>query len=373
MKLVHLLLAALFVITLTACTPPTKNSTTQPAPGTTPQATLNEPDLSEGKYQAYSAEKMAMLKGEQKFGVFFHADWCPTCRKWEKRTSAALDELPEGTLILKANYDEETDLAKELHVKAQSSMVWFDSNGEIIDTVSDPSVEAISKFFDTPDFNVLDAADDRYTEYEKASFDAALGEEKMVVFFHADWCSACRKWERDLQAGLSRLSDNARIIKADFDTDLDLRQEYKIVRQSTAAFINADGSVEKTEADPTIESLNAFFGQTKADAVGQTDERYLPFEQTAFDTKLGTEKLVVFFHADWCPTCQKWEKNLQANLDTVSDNVRILKANFDTEGDLREVFGVTQQSTAVFINADASVAKTESDPSLASVNEFFAS
>jgi len=215
--------------------------------------------IPEGKYAAYSAEAAGALKGEQKFGVFFHADWCPTCVKWEERTSAALDQLPAGTKILKANYDTETDLIKELHVKKQSSMVFFDANGEIYDTVSDPSVEAITEFFTTPDFDVLGAAGERYTEYNEATFNAAKGNEKMVAFFHADWCGTCRKWEKNLQANLDTLDSSARVVKVDYDTQTALAKEFGVTKQSTAVFLNADGSVAKSEGDPSLDSINEFF------------------------------------------------------------------------------------------------------------------
>lgn len=246
--------AATEVLTETPAT-----ETSSPAPGAEPTAEVNEPELT-GKYQAYSAAKVAMLKGEQKFGVFFHADWCPTCVKWEERTTAALESLPDSTLILKADYDAEQDLVKELHVKKQSTLVFFDSNGDIVDAVADPSVEQMSQFFTTPDFDVLGAAGERYAEFDQAQFDASLGSEKMVVFFHADWCGTCRKWEKNLQANLDTLNPQAKILKANFDDEADLRQVFGVTKQSQAVFLNADGSVAKNEGDPSIDSINEFFG-----------------------------------------------------------------------------------------------------------------
>jgi len=167
--------------------------------------------------------------------------------------------LPENTKILKADYDTETQLVKDLHVKKQSTLVMFDSNGAIVDAIGDPSVEEITNFFSTPDFNVIGEAGDAYVDFDQANFDTALGSEKMVVFFHADWCGTCRKWEKKLQASLNDLAPNTKILKANFDSNTDLRKKYEVVKQSTAVFINADGSVAKNESDPNIESLNKFF------------------------------------------------------------------------------------------------------------------
>ena len=94
---------------------------------------------------------------------------------------------------------------------------------------------------------------------------------------------------------------------------------------------------------------------------------YMDYEPAAGEGK----KHVLFFHAEWCGTCVKWEKNLNENMETVTQDALILKADYDTMGDLAKQYEVTKQSTAVFINADGSVAKTEMDPSLESVNAFF--
>jgi len=94
-----------------------------------------------------------------------------------------------------------------------------------------------------------------YTAYEA---DAGAGK-KHVLFFHADWCGTCVKWDAKVTEALSTLPEGTMILKADYDTQSDLAAQYGVRKQSTAVFFNADGSVAKTEADPSIESLTAFF------------------------------------------------------------------------------------------------------------------
>lgn len=78
---------------------------------------------------------------------------------------------------------------------------------------------------------------------------------------------------------------------------------------------------------------------------------------------------VLFFHADWCPTCVAWEKSVKAT--QLPGNALILKVNYDESEELKAQYGVTMQSTAVMIDADGSVVATAGDPSMEDVTAFF--
>lgn len=101
----------------------------------------------QNKYIDYSAEKFAEIRGKQKFVVFFHANWCGTCRAWEKNIIKTAPELSKDAIILKANYDEEKDLLKKYHIKSQSSAVFFNKKGEVTDTIVDPGMNKVKEFF----------------------------------------------------------------------------------------------------------------------------------------------------------------------------------------------------------------------------------
>ena len=60
----------------------------------------------------------------------------------------------------------------------------------------------------------------------------------VVYFFHADWCPSCRATEASVaEAGVP---DGLTLVKVDFDTATDLRQEYGVTTQHT--FVQVDGS-----------------------------------------------------------------------------------------------------------------------------------
>jgi len=98
-------------------------------------------------YEAYSAERFAELKGSQPFAVFFHAEWCGTCRNWEAMIEEKLVELPASAVILKADFDTEDELKSELKVQMQSTAVFFDADGNEAGRASDPKLNEVSGYF----------------------------------------------------------------------------------------------------------------------------------------------------------------------------------------------------------------------------------
>ena len=70
----------------------------------------------------------------------------------------------------------------------------------------------------------------------------------VVLFFHASWCSTCHAAEQSIES--TGVSDGLTIVKVDYDSSQDLKQQYGVTLQHT--FIQVDGD-----------------GQQKAKFVGQ--------------------------------------------------------------------------------------------------------
>jgi peptide methionine sulfoxide reductase msrA/msrB len=68
-----------------------------------------------------------------------------------------------------------------------------------------------------------------------------------------------------------------------------------------------------------------------------------------------TWDIVLFFHADWCPTCQEAEKNFLAS--TFPENLTILKVDYDTQVDLKKKYRVLSQTSFVLIKPDGTMIK----------------
>ncbi len=98
--------------------------------------------MEKGTYEAYSADKLA-LAGSGDVLLFFHADWCPTCRAIESEINAGA-QIPAGVHILKVSYDKETALKQKYGVTVQHTFVQVDSSGTLIQKFSDaPTLAAV--------------------------------------------------------------------------------------------------------------------------------------------------------------------------------------------------------------------------------------
>ncbi|MBD3269980.1 redoxin domain-containing protein, partial [Candidatus Peregrinibacteria bacterium] len=60
----------------------------------------------------------------------------------------------------------------------------------------------------------------------------------------------------------------------------------------------------------------------------------------------------LFFHAEWCPVCRAMEANIEENEDQIPADVALLKVDYDTEEELKQEYGITQQSVWVLLDAE---------------------
>ena len=66
---------------------------------------------------------------------------------------------------------------------------------------------------------------------------------------------------------------------------------------------------------------------------------------------------VLFFKANWCPTCRAVDADIKANLSSVPSNLAILDVDYDNSSSLKQKYGVTYQHTFVQVDADGSLIK----------------
>lgn len=89
-----------------------------------------------------------------------------------------------------------------------------------------------------------------YTDYSPNKVSAAA-DGPTVIFFHAAWCPTCRALENDIEANLSNIPPGVTILKADFDSETELKKKYGVVRQHTLVQIDANGNLIKTLTGPS--------------------------------------------------------------------------------------------------------------------------
>lgn len=94
-------------------------------------------------------------------------------------------------------------------------------------------------------------------------------------------------------------------------------------------------------------------------------EAYAPEKVAA----AGDSKVLLFFHADWCPLCRPLDADIKANLPSIPSGVMILKVNYDTETALKQKYGVTYQHTIVEVDSTGAMVKKWSvgNPTLAAL------
>ena len=76
-----------------------------------------------------------------------------------------------------------------------------------------------------------------YVDYRDGILDETPGAK--AIFFHAPWCPQCRALEESILSG--EIPEGLTIIKADFDSETELRQRYGVTLQTTIVYVGGDG------------------------------------------------------------------------------------------------------------------------------------
>jgi len=90
-----------------------------------------------------------------------------------------------------------------------------------------------------------DSASQSYITYDQyqASKDK-YADSKVVLFFNAKWCPACRAINEALTSDPGKIPAKTTVVSVDYDQHTDLRQRYGVATQHT--FVQIDPNGEKT-------------------------------------------------------------------------------------------------------------------------------
>ncbi|MEX0896233.1 MAG: thioredoxin family protein [Patescibacteria group bacterium] len=99
--------------------------------------------------------------------------------------------------------------------------------------------------------------------------------------------------------------------------------------------------------------------QTTTEETTEAPENYQPYSQDALTQALeNQQRVILFFKASWCPTCREAEQDILINGRALPEDVLILHADYDTETDLKDRYGVVTQHTFVLVNQQQLAAET---------------
>ena len=96
-------------------------------------------------------------------------------------------------------------------------------------------------------------------------------------------------------------------------------------------------------------------GEDSSDTL--TDGRYVEFKSGTLEMYTDKRR-VLYFYANWCPTCRPADANFKANESKIPEDVVVIRVNYndsDTDSDEEQLatqYGITYQHTFVQIDAE---------------------
>ncbi len=114
---------------------PVASSSNEEAISETPAMTNTEsqpsaPQPTAGSYvtlSEYSSDPTKYASSNKVY--FFHASWCPICVSIDKDFKDGSAKIPANTVMIKTDFDSQTELRKKYGVTTQYTFVQVDSNG----------------------------------------------------------------------------------------------------------------------------------------------------------------------------------------------------------------------------------------------------
>jgi thioredoxin 1 len=100
--------------------------------------------------------------------------------------------------------------------------------------------------------------------YSAAAVKAAMEEGKAtLLFFHAPWCPVCKAQEPKVKAHLNGGRKDVVAFKVDYDSNVALRKELKVEKQSTLILYQGMKEVARLSYKSDDESIAEFFSHAK--------------------------------------------------------------------------------------------------------------
>ncbi len=99
-----------------------------------------------------------------------------------------------------------------------------------------------------------------FEQYTPAALSVALDSGyPTVVFVSANWCPACVRQLKDMEAQSGKIPPNYNFLVADYDTHTEFKKEYKVTNKHTAVAFNSEGVYFETKPNASFEDILDLF------------------------------------------------------------------------------------------------------------------
>lgn len=97
--------------------------------------------------------------------------------------------------------------------------------------------------------------------------------------------------------------------------------------------------------------------QTPTKKLVSVEKGYISYDKSKLNNaQYG--KVVLFFHASWCPSCKGLDTDIKNNLDKIPEGFLILKVDYDTSTELKSKYKINTQHTLVQVDQDGKEIKS---------------
>ena len=132
-----------------------------------------------------------------------------------------------------------------------------------------------------------------------------------------------------------------------------------------------DGSVMKANemmGNKGESMMAATSSMMHAEAMMMHPGSYVAYAPEQIASAAAKGKVVLFFHASWCPTCRNLDLDIKAHLKDIPSDLTILDVDYDKSAELKKKYGITYQHTFAEVDANGTLIKKWSgSPTLAAL------
>ncbi len=94
-----------------------------------------------------------------------------------------------------------------------------------------------------------------YVPLTAEALNAAFGNQKVALFFHADWCPKCIAHNKEIENRLNEIVGNSIIFKVDYDTESELKTKFGVTTQDTLVVLDTNKKVSFQKTGFSVDEL----------------------------------------------------------------------------------------------------------------------